>query len=535
MAPVSHELLRPSRGLWLLSGYVLSKRGAQRLLDLLPVRGPVDLWINHQFEKLDVFATRRPVIHQRLDCPSSNVYSVLPILSKIGVLTREKPPTIRVKALPAPVFAFGQHGTGLTPLSTALSMIGYRCCSDVSALPADEHQALFGKQRTRVFDAYVNVGSLKMNNLIDLAKIYPQARFIITTDTEQLLGPTAVGLRHAASGGIAPVAGSDVCVSTRALLQGLREHLSRVLVLPAEYPDKWQLLCGFLRCEYPSYRYPECADQGQRALAGCRDEARLLRLPNVVRLKWDSSPWIVDTSKWHGLALEESGSDTHGQPNACQICEQFESFEGAPWMLRDDTFPGNLTLFSPSNFEVVDTGARLTLREEAAIVRDYTSASLSTTEYYRYGRFAADLRPAKVAGLITGFFLHRNSPRQEIDIEFLGNDTTKLLVNVYYNPGYEGARLEYGYRGTPVLMDLGFDAADDFHRYEIEWTPTSIRWRVDGRLVCQRVQWNPTPIPHLPMQFHLNLWHSRSTTLAGKLARANLPAHAELRRVEIRA
>jgi beta-glucanase (GH16 family) len=61
--------------------------------------------------------------------------------------------------------------------------------------------------------------------------------------------------------------------------------------------------------------------------------------------------------------------------------------------------------------------------------------------------------------VITGFFLHRNSPRQEIDIEFLGNDTTKLLVNVYYNPGYEGARMEYGFRSTPTLIDLGFDAA----------------------------------------------------------------------------
>jgi GR25 family glycosyltransferase involved in LPS biosynthesis len=534
MAPVSDSLLRPSRGLWYLSGYVLSKRGAQRLLDLLPVRGPVDLWINHQFEKLEVLATRKPIVQQRLDCPSSNICSVLPILSKIGVLTREKPPTIRVKHLPAPLFASGQHGTGLTQLSTALSMLGYRCCSDVAALPGGEHQALFGKQRTRVFDAYVNVGALKLSDLIDLAKTYPQARFIITTDMGDLLRPPDAGFRHAVSGRVAPVADRDGSASPRALLQGLREHLSRVLVLPAETSDKWQLLCGFLGCEYPSYRYPQCPDQGQRPLAGGDNEAHLLRLPSAARLKWDSLPWIVDTSEWNGLGLEDSGSAAHGQLNAGAVSERFESFDGDPWILRDDTFPSNLSLFSPRNFEVVNTGARLTLRKEPAVVRDYTSASLSTTQYYRYGQFAAELRPANVSGLITGFFLHRNSPRQEIDVEFLGNDSTKLLVNVYYNPGYEGARMEYGYRGTPVLVDLGFDAADDFHRYEIEWTPTSIRWRVDGRLVYQRAQWKPTPIPHLPMQLHLNLWHSRSSTLAGKLARARLPAHTELRRVEIR-
>jgi GR25 family glycosyltransferase involved in LPS biosynthesis len=526
MAPVSRELLRPSRGVWQLSGYVLSRRGAQRLLDLLPVRGPVDLWINHQFENLDVLAVRRPVIQQRLDCPSSNSYSVLPILSKIGVLTREKPSTISVKPVPAPVFAFGKHGTGLTALATALSMLAYRCCSDVAALPDREHQALFRNQRARVFDAYVNVGSLKLHDLIELANVYPRGQFIVTTDDEQLLGPTAVDLSQAVTTGNGRIAGN---------LHGLPENSSRILVLPAQHHDKWQLLCGFLGCEYPSNQYPECTDQGQRALAGASDEARLLRLPEAIRLKWDSSPWIADRSEWPGLALEGSGFESHPQPNICGISERFESFNGATWTLRDDTFPSNLALFSPANFEVVDSGARLTLRKEHAVVREYTSAALSSREGYRYGQFVAELRPAKVAGVITGLFLHRNAPRQEIDIEFLGNDTTKLLVNVYYNPGYEGARLEYGYRGTPELIELGFDAAEDFHRYEIEWTPTSIRWRVDGRLVCQRVQWNPTLIPHLPMHFHVNLWHSRSTALAGKLARANLPAHAELRRVEVHA
>ena len=38
---LSEYLMRPIRGLWNLSGYVLSKEGAQKLLKLLPVRGPV--------------------------------------------------------------------------------------------------------------------------------------------------------------------------------------------------------------------------------------------------------------------------------------------------------------------------------------------------------------------------------------------------------------------------------------------------------------------------------------------------------------
>jgi GR25 family glycosyltransferase involved in LPS biosynthesis len=74
---ISEVLFRPLRGLWDLSGYVLSKNGAQKLLDLTPVKGPVDLWMNHQFKKIGVFAITHPVIQQRPDAGSDNVYSIL--------------------------------------------------------------------------------------------------------------------------------------------------------------------------------------------------------------------------------------------------------------------------------------------------------------------------------------------------------------------------------------------------------------------------------------------------------------------------
>ena len=135
--------------------------------------------------------------------------------------------------------------------------------------------------------------------------------------------------------------------------------------------------------------------------------------------------------------------------------------------------------------------------------------------------------------MVTGVFLHRNSPRQEIDIEFLGRNTRLLMVNVYYNPGGEGATFEYGYLGTPTVIDLGFDASDAFHRYSIAWTPSSIAWFVDGRVVHERINWDPTPIPHLPMRFFINLWPPRSRKLAGVLSPGDLPAKSEIKSASI--
>ena len=78
----SPNLNRPIRGYWWLSGYVLSCSAAKQLLQSLPVIGPVDLWMNHHFSKLEVYLAHNPVIFQRRDVESDNRYSILPLLSK---------------------------------------------------------------------------------------------------------------------------------------------------------------------------------------------------------------------------------------------------------------------------------------------------------------------------------------------------------------------------------------------------------------------------------------------------------------------
>ncbi len=167
-------------------------------------------------------------------------------------------------------------------------------------------------------------------------------------------------------------------------------------------------------------------------------------------------------------------------------------------------------------------------------VRDYSSGALTSRTNHLYGRFEAIIKPPKVEGLVTGLFLHRNSPRQEIDIEFIGKDPSKLLLNVYYNPGDVGARFDYGFRGTPVSVDLGFDATCDFHKYSIEWFPNEIRWYVDDVLIHKRFNWEPTPIPHLPMTLHLNIWPSMSRELAGNVDIVKLPAKALIESVSFK-
>lgn len=141
------------------------------------------------------------------------------------------------------------------------------------------------------------------------------------------------------------------------------------------------------------------------------------------------------------------------------------------------------------------------------------------------------MKPIKADGIISAFFLHRNDPWQEIDIEFLGNDTTKVLLNVYFNPGVEGTSLNYGVRGTPILIDLDFDASEDFHKYKIEWAFNEIRWYVDDNLIHFRKIWTPTPIPNLPLSVYVNAWITNAETLAGKFEKQTLPKSLLVREV----
>jgi GR25 family glycosyltransferase involved in LPS biosynthesis len=520
----SDELRRPDAGLWQLSGYVLSCAGAQKLLDRLPARGPIDLWVNLQFGELNVFATGQSIIEQRPDLPSTNSYSVLPILSQLGVLTREKPLVVRDRALAGPVFGVGEAESGLTSLATALGILGYRCCSDISELPAREGRRLVTKKGNRAFNAYVNVGSLGSLEVAELARLYGSARFIVTARAESAEDGCGPGQRCESS-----------CRPTRDMGKGSASELyyqlsrlapHRTLLLPLQCQDKWELLSSFLGCDYPPVFYPDRPELGQRRLL---DRVGMVEMPSRLerRLKFDSSPWIIPLASWRGISVAEVPRQSRSA--AAATWNKGEQLDEDRWVLRDDTFPSNLALFMPENCSRDTDGlAKLTLREQRTSVRLFTSAAIASRRTFLYGRFAAELRPPSLRGLITGMFLHRNGPRQEIDMEILGRDTRKLLVNVYYNPGDEGAGLEFGYRGTPVLIDLGFDAAKDIHRYEIEWSPQFIRWRVDERLVHERVLWDPTPIPDLPMQFNINLWNSRSRELAGKLDVGRLPAHTEV-------
>ncbi len=505
---LSSNVFQPERGLWHLSGYILSREGAKKLLRLLPCRGPIDLWINHHFEKLNVIATKRSLINQRRDVKSTNSYSILSELTKIGAINSEGASLFNIRPIEYPVFVFGIEDSGQSSVAMALSMLGYRCCSDFKDIPNSELELLLKGSEDRVFDAYVNIGSLYLK-VKELRTCYPKAKFIFTSSNELT---------------------SDLILTN--VLDDLKG--ADVALLYLNEINKWKVICEHLRCAPPSCSFPVVKDIGQRKIL---DNIILDKVPKCLIPKRDNSPWLImSRSWWRGIRVSSPKETLEENCRLVRITDHFEYHNTQNWILRSDTFTDNLALFRPSNVEFSSgNGALLSIKKEPLGVRDYSAASLSSINQYLYGKFEAIIQASNAPGVVTGIFLHRNSPRQEIDIEIAGNQPSRLLVNVFYNPGGEGANFDYGYRGAPTYIELGFDASKSFHRFTIEWGPCEIRWLVDDELVHSRVIWDPTPIPNLPMTFHINSWLTRSIRLAGRISNGCLPTTTIVRQASLEA
>ncbi len=498
-ADVCDALFRPKRGIWFLSGYVLSREGAATLLRAMPVVGPVDMWMNYRFEELGALALSSPAILQRRDSVSDNSYSILPFLARAGIVDASSGPMPPEESHAGPVLAWTAVGE-YEGLAMALSMLGLR----VRAFDGNE-KAIQARDLSNLFEVF--------DALVD-APLTPDAvsAAIARTDTKFIL-ETNAALRH----NLEP------------------EHLpsSRTAVLSPGRADveSWEPLCALLGLAQPVEAFPVGAPRGWRVFRDDRPGPG--RVPVTGRRKahrLDDSPWVLPS---------DSGWETRpptGQPLLLAGgCFMHAAMTAATPFFTGlvETFPGNLASFSREGLVYDKYGAQLVVSKTAAGNRPYRSGAFASADLFQHGRFEAEIKAARGSGLVTGFFLHRDSPRQEIDVELPGGDSQSMLVNVYFNPGDDGAAIGFGYRGSPCRIDLGFDTTLEFHLYAIDWRPGRIAWSVDGRIVHERVGWDPTPLPHLPMCLYANLWAPRSEEIAGRIDEDALPATAAFRNVSI--
>lgn len=495
---ICRDLFRPKRGLWFLSGYVLSQRAARKLLLAMPVKGPVDMWMNRRFDEIHTLALSSPAILQRRDSGSDNSYSVMPYLARAGVVDANAiAPPPRVAA--GPLLLWCSEATKESS-AMALSMLGLRVrvfdFGD-AIIDADASSNILTD-----FDALVNP-QLEPGLLTKLAR---DTEFKLLTEEGAL-----------------------------SILDPVSAAQANIVIFPEgkTYSARWEVLCDLLGLVQPAAPYPSGTPSDWRLFRDDRDYTSISKLNEgqVVQLS-DNSAWARPQAVGWPKVLNFEPNMRIDSDVLLDLPLGHDTIEFCP---VEETFPGNLAAFNCNCVTRKDNATALILRKSAGVkhLRPYNSGALASSDSHFHGYFEADIKAANGAGLVTGFFLHRADPRQEIDFEITGDDPTSVLLNVYFNPGDAGTSGAYGYRGSPCRIPLGFDASTGFHRYSIEWRPDTITWAVDGRIIHRRGSWDPTPVPHLPMKLHFNLWAPRSRELSGYLQLGDIPAQSKIKNIRI--
>ena len=154
----------------------------------------------------------------------------------------------------------------------------------------------------------------------------------------------------------------------------------------------------------------------------------------------------------------------------------------------------------------------------------YSGAEFRSKGFYGYGMYEVEMKPIKNDGVVSSFFTYTgpsdNNPWDEIDIEFLGKDTT--IVQFNYFTDSHGSH-EY-------IYELGFDASEDFHTYGFDWQADKITWYVDGEAVYTADK----SIPSTPSKIMMNVWPGTGVDGWLKAFDGTVPVTAEYRSVSYR-
>lgn len=192
------------------------------------------------------------------------------------------------------------------------------------------------------------------------------------------------------------------------------------------------------------------------------------------------------------------------------------------------------TLWNPDNVVYEEGVARLTISENPNGAEkdsnEYFGGEMRTYNYYGYGDYEVCMKVSDVAGTASTFFtctgpydaenpeykvdedgnqvkdengnpiLINGNPHDEIDIEFLGKDTTKVQFNYFVD----------GVGGHEFMYDLGFDASEGFHEYGFRWAEDHITWFVDNKPVYRIDAAANRPMPSAAGRILMNYWTGTS-------------------------
>ena len=196
------------------------------------------------------------------------------------------------------------------------------------------------------------------------------------------------------------------------------------------------------------------------------------------------------------LAPDAPASFGRGAGGRAPVVEEFDVWDMTAWIATDH--PLGRGVFESKN---VSHSKFLGDRRSGALVltlgaREHFlhGAEIRSASPVRFRDVEINLKTPNAPGSISAFFLFQlvQRPRNdEIDIEIL-NGTRQILFTTWVG----------GNETNHVERTLGFDPWKNFHDYRIEWSPSRVRFLVDGISVEEFTR----GIPRQAMYVMSNTW-----------------------------
>lgn len=221
-------------------------------------------------------------------------------------------------------------------------------------------------------------------------------------------------------------------------------------------------------------------------------------------------------------------------PAQSSFSDSFDTFNTSRWAKADGWINGSPfdNAWRADHVNFANSRMTITLDNLAYLGEPYSSGEYRTTGFYGYGCYEVRFMPVARPGVVTTFFTFAgpydnggNGKHNEIDIEFLGYDTTKFQANFWTNDDTYS-------NGHEFMVNLGFDAAQAFHSYGFKWTSTGITWYVDGASVYSVAHTASDATPKTSDSLHkimTNFWpvDSTASAWAGSFVYPGTPLYAQ--------
>jgi hypothetical protein len=179
-------------------------------------------------------------------------------------------------------------------------------------------------------------------------------------------------------------------------------------------------------------------------------------------------------------------------PRAETLRQDFDSMAdlGAFWDIS--TWGNDNRTHSAQNVSIANGILSLKLSGSQPGQKPVCAEITSKRSDFKYGSYRASIKTSKTAGGVVGWFVYRDSPLNEVDVEMLTKDNSDLHFTLHH------IQTGVDYK----LVKLGFDPSAAFHEYRFDWHPDRVEYFVDGKPMAALAK----QVPDMETKIMLNHW-----------------------------